>query len=66
MNLYKITNGLGEFYCVAKDYGEAQLKTESFLDEEDYGLFTRRKTLRIELIATESLGDNFPILIPKK
>lgn len=65
MNLYKIFNGIGEFYCVAKDYGEAQLRVESFLDEEDYDFSAKRKTLKIELIA-ESLGDNFPILIPKK
>ena len=42
------------------------LELKVFLDEEDYGFSTKRKTLRIELIATESLGNDFPILIPKK
>lgn len=66
MNLYKITNEIGEFYCVAKDYGEAQLRVESFLDKEEYSFSAKRKTLRIELIATESLENDFPILIPNK
>lgn len=66
MNLYKVTNGVGEFYAIAKDYGEAQVRVESFLDEEDYGFSSKRKTLKIELIATECLTDSFLTLIPQK
>lgn len=63
MNLYKITNGVGEFYSIAKDYGEAQHNVETLLDKEDYGFYVKRKALNIELIATGVLGDNFPTLI---
>lgn len=65
MNLYKITNGLGIYYTVAKDYGEAQHNIEDFLDKQDYGFSSHRCVLNIQLIATSDLSDNFETLVIK-
>lgn len=66
MNLYRVSNKLGEFYTVAKDFGEAQHNVEDYLTREDYGLFSRRKTVLIEFIASDIIIENFPTLIIKQ
>lgn len=64
MNLYKITNGLGIYYTVAKDYGEAQKNVEDLLNKQNYS-FNSRCAYNIELIATSDLSDSFKTLVIK-
>lgn len=65
MNLYKVYNKLGEFYTIAKDFGEAQHNVEEYLAKEDYGLFSKRKTINIEIIASDIITENLPTLVIK-
>ena len=66
MNLYRVFNKLGEFYTVAKDFGEAQHNVEDYLTREDYGLFSRRKTINVTIIASDIIVEDLPTLVIKQ
>lgn len=51
--LFRITNGLGTFYVVAKSFDAAAKALESRLDKADYGFYQHREAQTIEQIATE-------------
>lgn len=53
MNLYKVHNGLGDWWIIATDPTSAQNDIEDRLDIESYGLSCKRKVTSIELIASE-------------
>ena len=53
MNLYLLTNELGDWYVIAEDPTSAQRDLESRLDLEDYGFRKKRKVTQIELLAEE-------------
>lgn len=66
MNLYKVYNKLGEFYTIAKDFGEAQHNIEEYLAKEDYGLFSKRKTINVTIIASDVIVEDLPTLVIKQ
>jgi len=59
MKLYLLsTQGLGDFYLVAKSPNDAEAKLKGLLDLADYGFSDKRKVDNIKLLA-EELGE-FP------
>ncbi len=59
MKLYLLTTkGLGDFYSVARNPNEAELKLKALLDKADYGFSDKRKVENIKLLAEEL--DAFP------
>lgn len=53
MNLYLLTNGLGDWYVIADDPTSAQKDLESRLELEDYGFYQKRPVTNIQLLAQE-------------
>jgi hypothetical protein len=51
MNLYKLTNNLGEWYVIAEDPTKAQRALEYRLRQEGYGFDNYRKVFKIEKIS---------------
>lgn len=51
MNLYKLTNGFGNWYVVETDPTAAKLALEHRLTKEDYGFFKDREVCNIEVVA---------------
>ena len=51
--LFRITNGLGTFYVVAKSFDAAAEALESRLNKADYGFYQHREAKTIDHIATE-------------
>lgn len=49
--LYKLENGLGVYWTIAKDPTEAQNKVESYLNNADYGFSEKRKVFQIAVMA---------------
>jgi hypothetical protein len=75
LNLYRLHNGLGDWYVVAEDPTVAQKDLEGRLNLQEYGFSNERKTTRIDLLARElgpglnekwffCSGDN--LLLPEK
>lgn len=58
MNLYKLYNGLGHWFVIAKSYDSATKLLETELNKADYGFFDKRKVTKIELFA-ELIEDSF-------
>lgn len=50
MNLYKLTNTLGEWYVIAEDPTKAQRALEYRLRQENYGFDNYREVFKIEKI----------------
>jgi len=57
MNLYRLTNKLGQWYMIAENPSEASDYLESQLTIADYGFFDERKVIQWELIASEVKDD---------
>lgn len=51
--LFRITNGLGTFYVVAKSFDAAAEALKSRLDKAYYGFYQHREAQTIDQIATE-------------
>lgn len=63
MNLYKLTTeGLGVFYAVANSPNDAQGLLMTLLDKADYGFYSYRQVINIELLAKKL--DEFPVSVP--
>ncbi len=65
MKLYLLsTKGVGNFYLIAKNPNDAEMKLKHLLNSSDYGFEPSRKVCNIQLIAEEedSLG-NCPLVI---
>lgn len=57
MKLYLVhTAGVGSFYTLTNNSGEAEEKVKAKLDKEDYGSFGSRKIVRIDVIAEGQTG----------
>ena len=56
--LYKITNGLGNFYVVAEDINSAVALLTNVLGKTDYGFSDYRIITNIEIIAAEDFYYN--------
>ena len=54
--LYKITNGIGDYWVIAKHPTEAEEKLLKLLNEADYGFDDNRKAKNISIVADEA-GD---------
>ena len=58
MRLYKLINGLGEYYVIANDPTEAEQKLKTVLDAGNgYGFERKRKVTGIDIIADEITKD---------
>lgn len=51
--LYRITNGLGDFYVIAEDINSAAVLLTNSLNASDYGFSDYRIITNIEIIASE-------------
>ena len=65
-NLYKVLNALGTFYTVANDFGQAAKNIESYVQENDLGYSADRKTISVEIVATQNITNNLALLVIKK
>ena len=54
--LYKISNGIGDYWVIANHPTEAEEKVEKLLNDADYGFTDQRKTKNISIVAQEA-GD---------
>jgi hypothetical protein len=59
MKLYKVTNGIGDWWIVAKHPTEAEEKITNHVNKADYGFRKDRQVTNIELIATEAEDERF-------
>lgn len=59
MNLYKLTNGLGDYWVVSTDPTAAQDRLHQVLEYGDYGFRDERKVKNVELIAEEIVSHTF-------
>jgi len=57
MNLYLLTNGMGDYYVVGSDPTHAQERLEKTLNECDYGFTRERKVATIRLLTSEISND---------
>lgn len=53
MNLYKLTNKIGDYYVVAPNETKARECLETALDSADYGFSGQRIVTNIELVAEQ-------------
>lgn len=51
--LYRVTNGIGQYYVVSRSFNEASELLQRRLERADYGYTDRRKVKSIDLIASE-------------
>jgi len=54
MTLYKVTNGVGDWWVIAEHPTEAEEKVKTHLNKHDYGYTDDRQVINISIIATES------------
>ena len=59
MKLYKLINGLGEWFVLAEHPTAALEKLHKHLDKQDYGITSRREVQDIHLLAKEMTDDRF-------
>ena len=57
--LYKLVNGIGIYWVIAKDPTEAENKLMSILNDADYGLSSKRVVTEIHFIANEAHSGAF-------
>ena len=60
MNLYRLHNGIGEYYVIAESPNEAIDKLETRLDKAKYGFSSDREVKTTELITKEVKGIDAP------
>lgn len=65
MTLYKMTNGLGDYWVVAEDPTEGKTKLEAILDEARYGFSKDREVKNIAIIA-EKIENSQPLSLTGK
>ena len=58
--LYKLVNGIGIYWVIAKDPTEAENKLMSILNDTDYGLSSKRVVTEIHFIADEAYSGAVP------
>jgi len=59
MKLYKLINGIGEWFVLAENPTAAVEKLQKHLDKHDYGISTKREVQDIHLLAKEMTNDKF-------
>jgi hypothetical protein len=59
MKLYKVTNGIGNWWVLANHPTEAEVKVTDHVNKNDYGFAKDRQVMSIELIATEAEDERF-------
>ena len=59
--LYKLVNGIGIYWVIAKDPTDAENKLTALLDKADYGFSKNRVVKEIHLIAEEIYEGSFGI-----
>jgi hypothetical protein len=57
MKLYRLVNGLGDYWVIANDPTEAENKLKEVLDAGDYGFSSKRIVKEIHLVAEEITKD---------
>lgn len=59
--LYRLVNGIGDYWVIAKDPTEAEDKLMLALNAADYGFTKDRVVKEIHLIADEIYGGSFGV-----
>ena len=59
--LYKLVNGIGTYWVIAKDPTEAENKLMTILNDSDYGLSSQRIVKEIHFVADEAYSGSFGI-----
>lgn len=51
--LYKLVNGIGDYWVIAKDPTEAEFKLNEMLTKAEYGNYKERVVTEIHIVANE-------------